>query len=231
MKISIIEKIISHIKKDPDYIFEHSLTKIEIFTTIIYRTMQIIRGFIKFKLFISAKGIVFCGKNVELLHKSLISRQGTLIIESNVFIDAFSFKGIYFGENATIKRNASIICSGVLRYKGIGLSVGSNSAIGSYNFINANGGVTIGNDVIIGPYVFIFSANHNFLSTGRLIRLQGESYNEVIIGNNCWIGAGSIILPGVNIGENCIIGAGSVVTKNIPANSVAFGNPAKIRQK
>ena len=52
--------------------------------------------------------------------------------------------------------------------------------------------------------------------------------NPVTIGNNCWIGANSVICPGVTIGENTVIGAGSVVTKDIPANVVAAGNPCKV---
>ena len=61
------------------------------------------------------------------------------------------------------------------------------------------------------------------------IRQELYQYNiPVHIGNNCWIGAGSIILPGVTIGDNTVIGAGSVVTKDIPANVVAVGNPCRV---
>ena len=61
------------------------------------------------------------------------------------------------------------------------------------------------------------------------LRKQAYQYNAAVhIGKNCWIGAGALILPGITIGDNVVIGAGSVVTKNIPANSVAVGNPCRV---
>lgn len=85
--------------------------------------------------------------------------------------------------------------------------------------------ITIGNNVFFGPGVQIYTATHplNFIDRRKI-----ESSKPVSIGNDCWIGGGSIILPGVSIGNGCTIGAGSVVTKNIPDNTLAVGNPAKV---
>ena len=58
-----------------------------------------------------------------------------------------------------------------------------------------------------------------------------ETAAPIIIGNNVWIGAGAIIMPGVTIGDNTVIGAGSIVTKDIESNSVAYGNPCKVQRK
>ncbi len=85
--------------------------------------------------------------------------------------------------------------------------------------------VTIGNNVFFGPGVQIYTATH---PTNPAERLLFEFSEPVAIGNDCWIGGGAIILPGVCIGNGCTIGAGSVVTKNIPANTVAVGNPARV---
>lgn len=86
--------------------------------------------------------------------------------------------------------------------------------------------VYIGNYVMIGPNVTIASAGHPVLPS---LRQRGIQYNvPVYIGDNVWIGAGAIILPGVSIGENTVVGAGSVVTKDLPANVVAVGNPCKV---
>ena len=64
------------------------------------------------------------------------------------------------------------------------------------------------------------------------LRMKGLQYNKPVkIGKCVWIGAGVIILPGVTIGDNSVIGAGSVVTRDIPANSVAYGNPARVRRE
>ena len=86
--------------------------------------------------------------------------------------------------------------------------------------------IYIGDYVMIGPNVTIATAGHPIEPS---LRRQGMQYNmEVHIGNNVWLGAGVMILPGVTIGENSVIGAGSIVTKDIPANVVAVGNPCRI---
>lgn len=84
--------------------------------------------------------------------------------------------------------------------------------------------VTIGSNVFIGPGVHIYTAVHPADPETRKTQEFGKT---VTIGDDCWIGGGAIILPGVTIGNNCIVGAGSVVTKDIPDNSVYAGNPAK----
>ena len=83
--------------------------------------------------------------------------------------------------------------------------------------------ITIGDNVILAPRVHILAHDSSFgLFTGK------TRAANVVIGNNVFVGAGSIILPGVHVGNRVIIGAGSIVTKDIPDNSVAAGNPAKV---
>ncbi|MDO4312771.1 MAG: sugar O-acetyltransferase [Eubacteriales bacterium] len=109
---------------------------------------------------------------------------------------------------------------------------GKNLYLGDNVYVNFNltivddADIFIGNRVMIGPNVTIATANHPISPELRARSLQ---YNKsVSIGNNVWIGAGAIIVPGITIGDNSVIGAGSVVTKDIPANVVAVGNPCKI---
>lgn len=86
--------------------------------------------------------------------------------------------------------------------------------------------VTIGSHTMIGPNVTMSSAAHPILPE---LRKKGYQYNLPIkIGQNCWLGAGVIILPGITIGDNTVIGAGAVVTHDIPANVVAMGVPARV---
>jgi Acetyltransferase (isoleucine patch superfamily) len=86
--------------------------------------------------------------------------------------------------------------------------------------------IYIGDYTMIGPNVTIASAGHPLLPE---LRQQGYQYNfSVRVGNNCWIGAGVIIVPGITIGENVVIGAGSIVTRDLPSNVIAVGNPCRV---
>ncbi len=89
-----------------------------------------------------------------------------------------------------------------------------------------DGKIYVGDAVLFGPNVVVATANHPVEPKTRALALQ---YNkDVHIGNNVWIGAGTVIVPGITIGDNSVIGAGSVVTKDIPENVVAVGNPCRV---
>lgn len=96
-------------------------------------------------------------------------------------------------------------------------------AVSGNMYIQGINGITFGQNIIIAPGVKIISANHDYH------KRNSSTYKEpIIIGNNVWIGANAIILPGVEIGNNCVIGAGSVVTKSFKEdNLVIAGNPAR----
>ena len=86
--------------------------------------------------------------------------------------------------------------------------------------------VTIGKQVFIGPNVAIYTAEHPLDSETRV---QGLEYaHPITIGDRVWIGGNVVILPGVTIGNDCVIGAGSIVTKNIPPYTLAVGNPCRV---
>lgn len=97
--------------------------------------------------------------------------------------------------------------------------------------------IIIGDNVLIAPNVQIYTAYHPTHYLDRFTISENETFNfcktqtaPVIIGKNVWIGGGTIILPGVTIGDNTVIGAGSVVTKDIPADTIAYGNPCKVNK-
>jgi maltose O-acetyltransferase len=83
--------------------------------------------------------------------------------------------------------------------------------------------------VLIGPNVQIYTATHPLSASER--RNGIEFGTPVTIGDDCWLGGGAIVCPGVHIGSGCVIGAGSVVTKDIPKGMVAAGNPARVIRK
>ena len=86
--------------------------------------------------------------------------------------------------------------------------------------------VTIGDDVQIGPNVQLLTPTHPVAAGPR--RAKWEAALPITIGDNVWLGGGAIVLPGVTIGDNTVVGAGAVVTRDLPADVVAVGNPARV---
>ncbi len=110
---------------------------------------------------------------------------------------------------------------------------GRNIKLGERVFINANvmmvdlGGITIEDDVLIGPGAYLISVNHQLKPKQR----KELELKPVVIERNAWIGAKAMILPGVTIGENAVVAAGAVASKNVPANTVVADIPARIIKK
>lgn len=111
------------------------------------------------------------------------------------------------------------------------ISIGDGFMVNRFAQIQGGGGVTIGNHVMIGPGVFIWSINHGFSDSVRPMSRQGYTAEPVYIGDNVWIGAGAIVLPGTDIGNNVIVGAGSVVRGKIPSGVLVAGVPAVVKRK
>ena len=109
---------------------------------------------------------------------------------------------------------------------------GKNIEVGKNFFANYNctildvGKVIIGDNCMLAPNVAIYTAGHPVHPAAR--NTLYEYGADVVIGNNVWIGGNAVICPGVRIGDNVVIGAGSVVTKDIPAQTIAAGNPCKV---
>ncbi len=108
------------------------------------------------------------------------------------------------------------------------LQVGSFFGCNSGTYINALGGITIGNNVLIGTNVTISSGKHNIDRISSSIFEQPSEPHQIIINDGVWIGAGAVIMPGVTLGASSVIGANSVVTKNTLNNGVYAGAPARL---
>ena len=107
--------------------------------------------------------------------------------------------------------------------------IGDHTRIGLHNTII--GPVTIGSHVNLAQGITVTALNHNFEAPERRIDEQGVSTQQVTIGDDIWIGANAVVLPGVTVGNHCVIAAGAVVTKDVPPHSLVAGVPAKIIKK
>jgi acetyltransferase-like isoleucine patch superfamily enzyme len=186
------------------------------------------RGLIRINLLSLRKGIFFLGKRVSLVGVEKIFFGKTITIGNNVKISSIGASSFSRGNNFTLRDGSIIDSFGSLKLKSGSLIIGNNVGISEYVYIAVRGNIVIGNDVIIGPSVKIFSENHSFLVESRPFRLQSEKREDVNIGNNVWIGANVVILPGVIIGDNTVIAAGAVVTKSFESNVLLAGSPASI---
>lgn len=109
------------------------------------------------------------------------------------------------------------------------MSIGKRSVVGLGVRIQAGGGLTIGDCVLIGPGAMIWTSNHLFDDPDVPIRDQGHEQKEVVIGDDCWIGANAFIMPGVVLGKGCVVSAGAVVgAKSYKDYVILIGNPARV---
>jgi maltose O-acetyltransferase len=107
------------------------------------------------------------------------------------------------------------------------VEIGNRSGIGIHCTVPDN--IRIGNDVMMGPMVTIIGRHHRHEKTDTPMMDQGFTVSRPVeIGNDVWIGAASIIMPGIKIGNGAIIGAGAIVTRDVPDYAIVAGNPARL---
>jgi acetyltransferase-like isoleucine patch superfamily enzyme len=108
------------------------------------------------------------------------------------------------------------------------VSIGAKSVLGQECTISSYQHVSIGRECVIADRVMLIDFDHGTVEVERPIRLQGIYKRDVRVGNNVWIGYGACVLRGVTVGDNAVIGTNSVVTKDVPANAVVGGVPARL---
>jgi acetyltransferase-like isoleucine patch superfamily enzyme len=154
----------------------------------------------------------------------IVSRTMRLLAELNASADSSEVRKILS------KITGQTIDSSTMLFLPFQINLGKFTRIGKNVFINHDctfldmGGITIEDDVLIGPKVCITTESHPLDPKERRKLLA----KPVVIKQNAWIGAGVTILPGVTIGENSVVAAGAVVTKDVPANTVVGGVPARV---
>lgn len=108
-----------------------------------------------------------------------------------------------------------------------GLKVGDHSGIGALSVVTCSGGVTIGDNVMIGYGCRVMSANHRVLPVGQNFRYAGHTTAPVHLKDGCWLGTNTIVLPGVTVGEGAVVAAGSLVMRDVADFSYVGGVPAR----
>lgn len=171
---------------------------------------------------------IFFGKSVDIFNKKNIVLGNNVNLGDFVKLSGLGIKKLTIGNNVNIGDFSHVIISTSFNKIGQHITIGNNVGIGEFSYLGGAGGLTIGNDTIIGQYFSAHPENHIYSDSTILIREQGVSRQGIIIGSNCWIGAKVTIFDRAVIGDNCIIAAGAVVTKSFPNNVLIAGVPAKI---
>lgn len=224
---SLINKVAQKLGRE-NYSIDEALTTKDLFLILYQRFFQALRGFFYKFFFKKSSGLTFIGCNTKLRFLSKLSLGSSVTIGDNVEINALSKKGIVIGDNVSLLNGTIIECTGVINDLGEGLIIGNKVGIAQNCFIQVRGEVIIGNNVIFGPNVSIFSENHVFENVDLSVSEQGVSRKGVVIEEGVWLGTRSIVLDGVTVGKNSIVAAGSVVNKDVLPYSIVGGVPAKL---
>jgi acetyltransferase-like isoleucine patch superfamily enzyme len=107
------------------------------------------------------------------------------------------------------------------------IKIGQKTVVGEHCVFYGNNGLEIGERCIIAPQASIMAGGHNLVNGGKLFFEHPKKDRGIKLGRNVWIGANATILSGVTIGDNSVVAAGSVVTRDVPANTLVMGSPAK----
>ena len=150
------------------------------------------------------------------------STDGPLFFGSGLELQIAPRGRVEFGRFVWVGHGSKIRC-----HEGL-VEIGAKTVIGQECTISAYRHVRIGEECVIADRAMFIDFDHGVVEVERSIRKQGIYMRDVIVGSNVWIGYGACILRGVSVGDNSIVGTNSVVTKDVPANAVVAGIPAKV---
>ena len=169
------------------------------------------------------RNVVF-GQNVVLRHPHKIRIADNVVVDDNCLLDAKgdTNSGIRIGSGVFIGRNTILSCKNGDIDLADGVNIGFNCEVFSASR------VAIGAGTLLAAYTYVIGGDHDFSDPSKSILEQGRKSDGVSIGSGAWIGAGAKVLDGVTVGDTAIVGAGAVVTRDVPAQSVVVGIPAKV---
>lgn len=165
-------------------------------------------------------------RTLKVRWNSFIQRRRLGGLGSNVYLEPQVHlmrypKNIFIGDNVVVKSGARICaCNPNAQVR-----IGKNTTFGYNSFLFASAGITIGDDCLIAPFVYLVDSDHN-IEKGELINTQGNSTAPIQIGKDVWIGTGAKILKGVTIGDGAVIAAGALVKDDVAPYAIVGGIPA-----
>lgn len=182
---------------------------------------------VAYRLIIKMDGHAAIERRVRLRFASNIRLGHGVYLDENVYIHACP-SGVEIGDNSLVMHGAILHVYNFRDLPHSGIKIGKQSLIGEYTVIRGQGGVTIGDRVYTSPMTQLIAVNHVFEDPDRPFIEQGITAKGIIIEDDVWLGANSVITDGVRVGRGAVVAASAVVTKDVPAHSVVAGIPARV---
>lgn len=180
-----------------------------------------------YKLILQSDGLPLVEDHVRLCQPANIHLGRHVYLDHGVYLHACP-QGIFIGDETFVMHGTELH---VYNFRGLphsGIWVGRNCFLGEFCLIRGQGGVHIGDSVLLAPRVQMLAVNHRFDDPSRPVMQQGISAQGIVVEDGAWVGAGAILLDGVRVGAGAVIGAGAVVTRDVPPRTLAVGTPARV---
>ena len=185
-----------------------------------------LRG-VGYRLLLNADSMPAIEQDVRLRYIENIQLGRNVYLDQGTYLHACP-GGISIGDDTVVMHGTIMHVFNFRDLPHAGIRVGQRCFIGERSVIRGQGGVQIGNDVLLAPHVQILAIDHVVATSRVPIMDQGIRGEGIVIEDGAWLGAGSIITDGVRVGRNAVVGAGAVVTHDVPDGTVAVGVPARV---
>jgi acetyltransferase-like isoleucine patch superfamily enzyme len=180
-----------------------------------------------YRLILRSDGLPAIEDHVRLCMPSNIHLGRHVYLDHSVYLHACP-QGITIGDETFVMHGTELHVYNFRDLPNAGIWIGSNCFIGESCLVRGQGGVRIGDSVLMAPGAQVLAVDHLFGDVTRPVIQQGITARGIVVEDGAWIGAGAILLDGVRVGAGAVIGAGAVVTQDVPAHSLAVGTPAQV---
>lgn len=183
-----------------------------------------------YRLILESDGLPLVEDHVRLCQPANIHLGRQVYLDHGVYLHACP-RGIFIGDETFVMHDSVLHVYNFRDLPNSGIWVGRNCFIGERCLIRGQGGVHIGDFVLVAPQVQILAVNHVFDDPSRPIIQQGITAQGIVVEDGAWIGAGAILLDGVRVGARAVVGAGAVVTQDVPPRTMVVGVPARVTRQ
>jgi len=180
-----------------------------------------------YRLILKSKGLPVIEDHVRLCQPANIHLGRRVYLDHGTYLHACP-QGITIGDDTFVMHGSELHVYNFRDLPHSGIWIGCNCFLGEFCLIRGQGGVCVGDHVLLAPRVQMLAVNHLFDDPTRPVIQQGISAQGIVVADGAWIGAGAILLDGIRVGTGAVVGAGAVVTRDVPPRTLVAGVPARV---